>query len=245
MYRILAVVLILAFSSCKTENKKITAQEIVDKSIAVSGGDLYKKSTILFDFRGKHYIAKQDKQGKVLQRIFKDDSVQFKDVLSATGFKRFEDGRVVVLADSIAQNYSNAVNSVHYFAKLPYGLNDAAVNKVLLGETKIKNKKYYKVQVTFNEVGGGDDFDDTYLYWFDKDTYKVAYLAYDFHVNGGGVRFREAYNERYVGGIRFVDYYNYKPTNSATNLMQIDSAYMQNKLKLLSKIVLDSVNVIN
>jgi len=80
---------------------------------------------------------------------------------------------------------------------------------------------YYKLKVTFDQDGGGDDFDDTYVYFFNKATFKPDYLAYDFHVNGGGMRFREAYNERYVNGIRFVDYNNMKPIdeNSITTDM--------------------------
>ena len=122
-------------------------------------------------------------------------------------------------------------------------MNDAAVNKEFLGETEIKGADYYKIKVTFNQAGGGDDFDDTYIYWFNKETFKPDYLAYDFHVDGGGMRFREAYNERYVNGIRFVDYKNLKPKNSNATILQIDSLYTNNQLELLSKIELKNVSV--
>ena len=127
--------------------------------------------------------------------------------------------------------------------KLPFGLNDKAVNKTLLGEVKIKDKDYYKVKVTFDQDMGGEDFEDVYLYWFNKQTLKPDYLAYEFHVNGGGQRFREAFNERYVDSIRFVDYNNYKPKVKGTDIMDIDSLFEADGLELLSKIELFELTV--
>ena len=123
------------------------------------------------------------------------------------------------LKDSIANVYANSVNSVHYFANLPYGLNDPAVNKEFLGEVAIKDKEYYKIKVTFDQKGGGKDYEDIYLYWFNKETFKPDYLAYKFYVDGGGIRFRVAYNERYLGGIRFVDYENYEASREETSII--------------------------
>ena len=147
------------------------------------------------------------------------------------------------MPDSLANIYSNSINSVHYFAYLPYGLNDPAVNKEFLGEMAIKGKDYYKVKVTFDQENGGDDFDDVYIYWFNKETFKPEYLAYEFHVNGGGLRFREAYNERYVNGIRFVDYNNYKSVSDSQSIYEIDSLFNKGELELLSKIELKDVVV--
>jgi len=84
------------------------------------------------------------------------------------------------------------------------------------------------VNILDNQEGGGDDFDDTYVYFFNKSTFKPDYLAYDFHVNGGGMRFREAYNERYVNGIRFVDYNNMKPIDENVSVLEVDKLF--NKL---------------
>ena len=64
------------------------------------------------------------------------------------------------------------------------------------------------------------------MYWFNKETFKPDYLAYDFHTDGGGVRFRKAYNERYVDGIRFVDYENYKPRDPKETLDNILDAFL-------------------
>jgi len=245
MNKILFFGLVILIFSCKDKAEKIlSAQEIVDRSIEVSGGvEAYEQSTIAFNFRGRDYISEIRGRKKILKRIQKNDTLNLLDLLSPSGFQRFDNDSLVSLNDSLSVTYGNSVNSVHYFSKLPYGLNDAAVNKELLGETVVKGKQYFKVKVTFNQEGGGDDFDDTYVYFFNKENFKADYLAYDFHVNGGGIRFREAYNERYINGIRFVDYNNMKPINEDVSVLQVDSLFNNNELELLSKIELTDIKV--
>ncbi|MFS4491498.1 DUF6503 family protein [Maribacter sp. 2308TA10-17] len=245
MKKVTFVLLTLIALSCKDESKKaLSAQEIIDKSIEVSGGvTLYENSTISFNFRDRDYISEMKGKRKTLKRIQKNDTINLLDVLSPYGFTRHQNDTLVTLQDSLVTKYGNSVNSVHYFSKIPYGLNDPAVHKELLGETEIKGTLYYKLKVTFDQEGGGDDFDDTYVYFFNKSTFKADYLAYDFHVNGGGMRFREAYNERYVNGIRFVDYNNMKPMDEGASVLQVDSLFNNDRLKPLSKIELENVKV--
>ncbi|NJB69575.1 hypothetical protein GGR42_000037 [Saonia flava] len=236
---------LLFFSGCKEEVKPLTktAQEIVDASIEVSGGDLYRKGNIYFNFRNREYHSELMGNRTILKRIFMQDSSLVVDVKEPKEFCRYVNDQKVIVPDTLAKAYSNSVNSVHYFAKLPYGLNDGAVNKELLGIISLKDKEYYKVKITFDQEGGGDDFDDVYIYWFNKNTFKPDYLAYKFHSDGGGIRFREAYNERYVKGIRFVDYNNYKPKEKNTSIYEIDEAFEKGSLELLSKIELENIKV--
>ena len=144
----------------------------------------------------------------------------------------------------MAIKYSASVNSVHYFSVLPYGLNDKAVNKKLIGEERIKGKDYYKIEVTFSQKGGGEDFEDVFIYWINKASFKPDYLAYSYNEDDGkGMRFREAYNERYVNDLRFVDYNNYKSEDKKFYLIDLAKAFNNNSLKLLSKIELQNVEV--
>ncbi|MCL5244768.1 deoxyribose-phosphate aldolase [Cellulophaga sp. 20_2_10] len=243
MKKTILFLLLIVIAACKNEKKEeVTAQTIVDKSIEVTGGDLYQTKNISFEFRDKKYVLEQTDGKKVMKRIFMQDSSSITDV-KAEKFSRLVNDSLVVVVDSMAKKYDNAINSVFYFALLPYGLNDAAVTKKYLGEVTIKGKDYYKVKVTFSEEGGGDDFDDTYLYWFNKETFKPDYLAYKFFVNDGGMRFRVAYNERVVNGIRFVDYENYKPKTESDKILEIDSMYLNNGLELLSKIELKNITL--
>lgn len=244
MKNVLILLLACTIFSCKEKQKEtLTAQDIVDKAILASGGELYPSSKISFDFRDRHYISEGIGNQGSLKRIFVLDGKKVEDIKSKSKFERYVDGNLEVLHDTVANAYDNAVNSVHYFVKLPYGLNDPAVNKSLLETESIKGKEYYKIKVTFEQNGGGDDFEDTYLYWIDTETFKPHYLAYDFHVNDGGVRFRSAYNERYINGIRFVDYENYKPLDDATTIDNIGAKYQSGDLELLSKIELKNVAV--
>jgi len=243
MYRTILIICIVLFTSCKETEIQLTAQEIIDRSIEICGGENYLTNAVSFDFRDKKYQSKPNGKQKRLTRRILTDSTDILDVRSPKGFQRFVNDSLVALPDTLATKYSNAVNSVHYFAYLPYGLNDKAVQKRYLGKSKIGASEYYEIEVTFNEKGGGDDFDDTYIYWFNTVTFKPDYLAYEFHVNDGGQRFRVAFNERIIDGLRFVDYKNYKSANMDLPISSIDSLYNNASLELLSEIKLENIKV--
>ncbi len=230
---------LLIFFSCKPAETKLTAQQIIDKTIAFSGADKVSKSIISFNFRDKVYQAKRNDGLFYLVRY--TDSIV--DVLDNDGFKRFVNQEKVNVADTIASKYANSINSVHYFSVLPFGLNDKAVHKKLLPSVTIKGKEYFKVEVTFSENGGGEDFEDVFIYWVGKDDFLIDYLAYSYHTNGGGKRFRVLKEQCVKNGIRFVDYHNYKPLNSSTSLVDIDTDFKKNELKKVSEIVLKNIEV--
>jgi hypothetical protein len=217
-------------------------QDIVDKSIEVSGGNLYKSCNISFTFRDIRYEMQNANGRKILKRIIKKDSTEILDILKHNSFERYINGNLVNVADSMATKYSNSINSVHYFAYLPYGLNDPAVNKKLLGETQLGVNKYYKVEVTFDEEDGGEDFEDIYIYWINKETFRPDYLAYEFSTDGGGSRFRKAFNERVINGIRFVDYKNYKAADNIS-VYNLEALFKSKELELLSTIRLENISV--
>ncbi|MEO0573649.1 MAG: DUF6503 family protein [Bacteroidota bacterium] len=242
----LFAIFFLIFCSCKQNSTqdRLTAQQIVDKSIAISGGSNYLTHDVSYTFRDRYYESKNIDGKKVLKRITETDSVTITDIKQGNDFQRFFDGDLIALSDTTASKYANSVNSVHYFSRLPFGLNDGAVTKELLGVVQLNEEEFYKVKVTFEQENGGMDFEDTYLYWFQKKDFKPKYLAYEYHTDGGGIRFREAYNERYVNGIRFVDYNNLKPLKGhEINFFKVDSLFMANQLELLSKIELEEIKV--
>ncbi len=239
------VIVALLFFNCKEkESNAVDADAVIKNSIEVSGVKKLDHAVIAFDFRDKHYEAGRYEGTYVLKREFKDSTQTIIDYLSNNNFERRVNDSVVKVSDSLASLYSASVNSVHYFAVLPYGLDGKAVNKAYLDDVEIKGKHYHKIKVTFSEVGGGEDFEDVFIYWVNKDNSKIEYLAYSYNEDDGkGLRFREAYNERYVNGIRFVDYYNYKPKDRNTQLEDLDSLFNANNLELLSKIELKNVTV--
>lgn len=246
MKNLILVLIVFVFLSCKNSAKnELSAQEIVDKSIAVSGGENYLTKSTSFVFREKTYRSDFESGKKVLERQQLVDSVVVKDILKSNGLRRYHNDSLVVLADTTALKYANSVNSVHYFARLPFGLNDQAVKKELLGIVELNETEYYKVKVTFEKENGGKDFEDTYLYWFNSQTFKPEFLAYEFYTDGGGKRLREAFNERYVNGIRFVDYRNFRPIKNTVSLLKIDSLFSNGGMELLSTIELEELQVAN
>ena len=243
MKSVLTFLFLLCILGCKEQAPtQLTAQQIIDKAIEHAGGNLYTCSNIDFVFRDRLYSLEYDENAKVLKREFEADSATITDIRRKDSFERIIGDQLVEVADTMARKYANSINSVHYFAYLPYGLNDPAVNKKLLAERTVKGQDYFTVQITFDQQDGGDDFEDVYIYWINKKTFTPDYLAYEFHVDGGGMRFREAYNERFVEGIRFVDYSNYKPVDKAS-LHNLDQLFAANELELLSKIELEDIRV--
>lgn len=245
MKNLLVLCCLITFVGCNQKSSKsLSAQDVIDRAIEVSGGVKFDSSIIEFDFRDKHYYAERNHGAFKLVRTFKDSTGKITDFLTNKGFERHINNKPVKVPDSMLPRYSASVNSVHYFSVLPYGLNDKAVIKELLGETTIKEVEYYKIKVTFKEVGGGEDFEDVFVYWINQETFKVDFLAYSYEeIDGTGFRFREAYNERYINDLRFVDYNNYKPKQSKLSVEQLDELFENDELELLSKIELKNISV--
>ncbi|MFT4801753.1 MAG: hypothetical protein ACI93N_001528 [Flavobacteriaceae bacterium] len=247
--KILLIILIpVVLFSCKEVAKvekiqSLTAQEIIDKAIDNSCQGNCESAQIEFTFRDRTYKSTRNEGKYQLERtkIVGEDTIQ--DFISNEGLKRYINEIETIVNDTMITRISDGVNSVHYFAQLPFGLNNQAVQKKLIGEDSINNNNYYEIEVTFKEEGGGTDFDDVFVYWIHKQDFTVDYLSYRYAVNGGGIRFREAYNARVINGIRFVDYNNYKPESKEIMLSDLDSLFIKGKLKLLSKIETENITV--
>lgn len=223
-------------------DSRTEAEKIVDAAIAAHGGDLYEKTAITFDFRGTNYSIFKSPEAFEYSRAFSDSTGDVVDVLNNAGFTRKVNG---VLIDTLTEErigaFSRSVNSVAYFAFLPYGLNDAAAIKTYLGETTIKGKAYRLVKVTFQAAGGGDHFEDEFLYWFGVEDSRMDYMAYSYHTDGGGVRMREVRATQEVGGIRFQDYINLKAASKETRLDSMQYLYEKGALEKLSEINLENI----
>ena len=225
--------LFLVFSCGSKSNKlELSADEVIDKAIEVAGGSKYGRSKLSFNFRDRVYLADRNKGQYTLARLTVEDQDSIMDFISNDGFARFINDTYVEISDSMALKYSASVNAVHYFSVLPYGLQDGAVKKRLLGEEGIKEKRYYVIQVTFSKEGGGEDYEDVFVYWVEHKTFKVHYLAYSYNEDDGvGKRFRVAKNERYIEGLRFVDYENYKPKSIAIPLERLAKSYLEGSIR--------------
>ncbi|ALJ06586.1 hypothetical protein APS56_16230 [Pseudalgibacter alginicilyticus] len=242
MKLLVSAFLCVLFFSCH-ETTKDTATDIVNDAIVEAGGTAFETSKVTFVFRDKLYQATRTGGLFKLEQQFVSEGDTIHNVLTNTKFTQFVNSKEQVLNDTLVSKYKNALNSVHYFSVLPYGLNAEAVNKVVIGEVEIKGDIYQKIKVTFNEIGGGDDFDDVFMYWFHKEKKTTDYLAYKYHTNGGGIRFREAKNVRRINTLLIADYNNYKPKTSDIDFYNIDRLFNSGELELLSEINLENVQV--
>lgn len=238
----LIFVFVSILSACDQRNE---AEKIVGNAIVAHGGEKYISAKISFDFRDIHYSIFKSPTAFEYTRDFTDSlGNQITDLLNNVGFVREANGTAVdTLTDERIGAFSRSVNSVAYFTFLPYGLNDPAAIKTYEGITELDGENYHLIRVTFKQEGGGEDFDDVFLYWIGVDDFYVDYLAYSYHTDGGGVRFRTVRNVQEVGGIRFQDYLNWKPEDKNTSVDKMQELYISGELELLSEINLENIEV--
>jgi len=216
------------------------ADQIIKDAIIAHGGPLYTNAAFSFDFREKQYTFINKATSFEYIRKETKDSILIKDVLTNTGFTRSMDGLPTTLASADSIKYGNSLNSIIYFALLPYKLDDAAVQRTYKGITVIKQTDYHTIEITFGKEGGGVDHEDVFYYWINTGTNVLDYLAYQYQVNDGGVRFRQAVQPKIIDGIRFQNYINYK-ADKDTPLADLPNLFETGGLDTLSTINLDNI----
>ncbi len=222
-------------------------QRIVDRAIEAHGGADQLDGTVLqFDFRDRRFMLRHDGGLFRYERTFPDSSVAIHDVLTNDSVYRNIDGEPVELSDQMRSSITSGINSVAYFALLPFKLNDPAVRKRYLGADSVRDQPYNKVEITFREEGGGAAHEDRFVYWFHRDRHTMDYFAYAFAEDGGGTRFREAVRPRHVGGLLFLDYLNYTShrfPSPGDSIEHFDRALEKGDVQLLSEINLENISV--
>lgn len=238
----------LAYSKPNEETITVPAltkqQDIINKAIAFHGLEGLGNASFDLTFRGIDYTY-SNKSGIYTYTRTQKDSINrtVYDHMNNERLVRLIDGDTAEITDEKRAAYTRSVNSVIYFFRLPFGLNDPAVNKKYIGEKEIKGKTYHEIEITFGEEGGGEDFDDVFLYWFDTEDYSMDYLAYLYHTDGGGIRFREAINPRRVSGALVQDYINLKPEDESIQISTILDLYKSDQLIELSRIINEDIGL--
>jgi len=233
--------LTLLFFACSPE-KPLDASGIIAEAIKAHGLDQITNKKIDFDFRDKHYSVLRENDKYTYTRSFQDSLGYVEDILvNSSEFTRLVDGTELQTDSVWTGKYSSSVNSVLYFIQLPLTLTDPAAMKNYKGISKIRGKEYHLIEIRFTEEDGGEDFEDVFLYWFDATTFSMDYLAYSYITDGGGVRFREAFNKSEVGGVVFQDYINYKPEEKLTPIEEMSTLFEKGELIELSRI--ENINI--
>jgi len=192
------------------EDASQMGERLVEEARLVHGSHALDRAVVRFTFRDAHFeVVRDGGQFQFTRSRTDSEGVAVRDVLDNQGIRQEREGAAVPLTEREAASLETAVNSVVYFALLPYNLADAAVQPRWAAIDTLRSRPYHRVEVTFQQEGGGRDWEDRFLYWFHERDGTMDFLAYDFHTGDGGTRFREAINVREVGGIRFADYLNY------------------------------------
>lgn len=256
MRKVMYVSLLMLFVSCSEDQTTedvvvdqperagvVSASEIVKLMQDAHGVSALEGKEVTFSFRDKLYsrYSFNNKYGYSRSGTSEDGKMVI-DSWSGDDFKRTINNVAVQISDTVEKAYQSSINSVFYFALLPVSLSDPAVKVELLGDARVKDKMYTKIKVTFDEKGGGEDHNDIFIFWMNKETNTMDFLAYEYFTEGGGLRFREAFNRREVGGFLFQDYNNFKPV-AGIELIDTDKAFEMGQMELISEVVLEDVKV--
>jgi hypothetical protein len=202
--RYLALVLLLGFTVACTEPASVTeieeaeviaadaavrapeteanhqARAIIEAATAAAGLEGMDEAAFAFRFRDKEYRYQRTNGTFKYERWWTDSTTNevTRDVLDNDGLVRYIDGRVADITEKKRKAYSNSVNSVIYFAFMPWVLNDPAVVPTYLGRDTIQGEVLDQIEIAFTTENGGEDADDEYMYWFTPETRQLKYLAY-------------------------------------------------------------------
>lgn len=221
-------------------------QYIVDRAIEAHGSKVLDNAVITFDYRDKHFKATRQNGLFSYERTYEDSLGSIREVYNNDEAFMEIDGVRVDTSEKKIYSIQETNNSVVYFGFVPYFLNDGAVVKEYLGQATIRGEPYHEIQITFQQENGGPDYEDRFIYWFHAEDYTMDYLAYDFHVNDGGTRFREAYNIRTIEGVRVLDFKNYTSDRfpqPGTPIEDYETLLGTDELELLSEINLENVKI--
>lgn len=236
MPKLIFLLLLFTFFGCSTTTNN-RATTWIEKANIAHGTAVLNKSSFRFNFREYTYGLTQKKHTKSYSRTKLTTEGILTDTLFNGGdFKRWINQKPVKVSDSLQKLYSESINSVLYFIQLPKVLKDAAVQARYLGEEDLLGEPYVRLQVTFQQEGGGVDYQDEYRYWIHQKTHLIDFLAYRFYSEKGGTRFRKVSHRERVNGMIFQDYENFSPPTPFPPLDSIASLYTKGKLKKVSDI---------
>ncbi len=242
------LVFLFCIPGCRPANPP-QAKEILFKARKVHGSEILNRATVRFVFRGKSFEVRRFDGFFLYKRRYTDSVGMVEEALSNTGITQFINGKPQVLDEKAKAKIETDLNSVVYFALLPFNLDDEAVRSQYLGQAEIQGEPYYKVGIRFTPSNGGKDWQDRYIYWFHQSRGTMDYLAYYYHTNETGSRFRKAVRVRERSGVRFADYENYADPESADrkireNLVSFPTRFEQGRLRLLSEVNLEGISVV-
>lgn len=224
-------------------------ERVIRDGIEAHGGARFSAMEATFGFRGDAFRVRYHDGAFAFERTvmapragLAPGEVQV-DRMDNAGTSRKVGGDAVALTPEAQRNLETDLNSVVYFAFLPWRLEDPAVRLRDLGEGQLNGTRYRKIEVTFEAEGGGRDWEDRFIYWFHPETHLLDFLAYRFHTGDGGTRFREAANRREVGGLVVQDWLNFTADPEVDDIARYDELFEAGLLRLVSRVELEDLRI--
>ncbi len=225
----------------ESEDAQARGRDIIRRAVRAHGHDKLAEATVQFRFRGTPYRMSRRGGRYRFERTVRRNGRVLAEVLTNDGYAPTLDGQPLSLPAPQRDARRRSLNSVVYFASIPFVLEDPAVRPRAGEPMTIKGRIYDTVEVRFTADGGGDDHDDVFLYWFDRETARLDYLAYSFRTGEGGVRLRVATDHTEVGGMTFIQWENYGLPDRRIPLDTLPARWLESRLPRLSAIRLDAL----
>ncbi len=246
--RVISLACVAALLTLAACTEPPDAETILARARAFHGSSVLDDAVVTFRFRDARFRIRRRDGRFTYARTYRDSlGRRVREGLTNDSLFRFVEGQPVALSAEERAAVATDVNSVVYFALLPYFLDASAVQARHTGVDTIRGVPYYRVAVTFQQESGGRDWQDRFLYWFDQEDYSMDYLAYAYGLGPGeepGTRFRTAFNARRIGGVRFADYRNYTAdTLAPSRFAAYPSLWAAGALDSVSTVALDSIRV--
>jgi hypothetical protein len=245
---------IAAAASLVTPVAAETARELVARSIAHHGGELYESSRITLDLCSKSGCSalevRQDggvyeycataKVKAGLRKVCIDNEAarEWLDGVGVTGAS-VPGSEAAIARDAALRDW---VMQRVYFAFLPYRLEDPSVRLEDLGFEAWDGRELRKIKVSF-EAGSSTDADDEFIHWFDPESARLELFVYSYEVNEGGLRFRRLKDHRRVGGILLFDQENFGVEGRGLSVDLVSPAYVEASMRHVSIVELRDIVV--
>ncbi len=224
----------------------VAPDDVIDRAMRAHGTTALNNAILEFDFRGDRYLARRNNGLFSYERHWRDSSGTVRDVVSNDEIFREVNGERAALTERLESAILTRVNSIVYFASLPYSLRDPAVIARYLGTGVIDGETYDRVEVTFRKQGGGPDYQDRFLYWVNRSTSRIDYFAYYYLTDETGSRLRKLVNTRNVSGFLVSDHLNYSaiPDTIGSRIEGYEPLIGTDGLELVSEVKHENVRIV-
>lgn len=242
------VALTTAVTACGSGGAVETAEGVVNAAIERHGGDRFEEVSIRWDFRTVPFGLDRDHGRFRYHRVVLDEvEIDIVQVIENDGVWIEMNGARQEVDISTATSIESQINATVYLGFLPFRLDDEAVRLADLGTSEIDGRAYRKVEVTFEEDGGGRGWENRFVFWFQDGEWTLDYFAYWEPTDPPTTRFRRAVNPREIGGLLIQDYENYTVDDPSVSpefdIAAYDQLFEEGRVRLLSMVEFENVQV--